>query len=243
MEIVIVEDMESDFSALQDAITDEMTLQKVEFRIRWFPAGELFLASLASGPCDLLFLDVLLGDCMNGMDTARAARRAGFCGPIVFTTSEREYAVEGFEVQAVDYLVKPYYPERVHAVLRRILAALRARQYLTVQLGRTQRRVCLDDLMWAEAQGHSLLLHLQSGETLCAYRSFEALAAELPPQARFQCCCRGVIVNLEFVQGLQNGDFLLTDGQRVPISRPKRTEMQKALSAYAVERVRGEMTP
>ena len=241
MKIAIVEDLQFDFETLQEMLTHCLQAQKVDCELHWFQTGEAFLADFAAAQYDLLFLDMLLGDGMNGMDVARAVRKLGCRAPIVFTTSERDYAVEGYEVQAMDYLIKPYQAERIQAVLTRVLTALRARRYLTVPVGRDQKRICTDELVWAETRDHFMELHLLSGETLRASRSFDQLCSVLPPQAQFQCCCRGVIVNLSYVDSLQGGDFLLRDGQKVPVSRAKRAEMQKALSDYAISKTREEM--
>ena len=241
MKIAIVEDLQFDFETLREMLTSCLHEQKVDCELRWFQSGEAFLADFTAEQYDLLFLDMLLGEGMNGMDAARAVRAKGCRAPIVFTTSERDYAVEGYEVQATDYLIKPYQQERLAAVLARVLTAQRARRYLVVQTGRDTRRVCLDELAWAETQDHYTDLHLENGALLRSYQTFEKFAAELPPLPQFQCCCRGVIVNLEYVDSLQGSDFLLRNGQKVPVSRAKRAEMQRLLSDYILAKAREEL--
>lgn len=241
MNIAIVEDLQFDYETLRNMLEGCLREQRVEFELRWFQTGEAFLADFSAGRYDLLFLDMLLGDGISGMDAARVVRSKGCRAPMVFTTGERDYAVEGYEVQAADYLLKPYQRERLQAVLTRVLAALRARRYLVVQTGRETRRVCLDELLWAETQNHIVELHLSGGETVRATQSFEEFAQSLPPLFQFQCCCRGVIVNLEYADRLQGGDFLLRDGQTVPVSRAKRAEMQRLLSDYILAKAREEL--
>ncbi len=241
MKIAIVEDLQFDFETLRDMLTSCLQAQKVDFNFRWFQNGEGFLENFAQEQYDLLFLDMLLGEGMNGIAAAKAVRRTDRSVPIVFTTSERDYAVEGYEVQAIDYLIKPYQQERLQTVLLRVLTSQRARRYLSVRVGREVKRVCLSELMWAEVQERALWLHLEGGERIRSNDTFERFEAELPTLPQFQCCCRGVIVNLEYVDVLRDGDFVLRSGQKVPVSRPKRAEMQKALSDYAISKAREEM--
>lgn len=241
MRVAVVEDIQSDYEALRDMLRGCLLEQRVDCELRWFQTGEAFLESFTRERYDLLLLDMLLGRGMSGMEAARAVRRADGRVPIVFTTGERDYALEGYEVQAADYLLKPYQRPRLQAVLDRVLTTLRERRFLAVQTGRETRRVCLEELVWAEAQDHYTDLHLESGELLRSYQAFEKFAAELPPLPQFQCCRRGVVVNMEYVDGLLDGDFLLRGGQRIPVSRAKRGEMQKRLSDYALSRTREEM--
>lgn len=241
MKIAIVEDLQFDFETLRDVLTSCLREQKVDCELCWFQTGEALLADFAPEQYDLFFLDLLLGDGMNGMDAARAVRRAECHAPIVFTTGEREYAVEGYEVQALDYLIKPYEPNRIQAVLTRVLSALRVRRYLTVPVGRDQKCICTDELIWAETRDHFIELHLTSGETVRVSQSFAELREALPPREQFPCCCRGILVNLEYVDSLQGGDLFLRGGQKAPVSRSKRGEMQKLLADYAIAKTRREM--
>ncbi len=241
MKIAIVEDLQFDFEALRDMLESCLREQKVQCELCWFQTGEAFLANFVPEQYALLFLDMLLGDGLSGMDTARAVRAAGCRMPIVFTTSERDYALEGYEVQAMDYLIKPYQRSRLAAVLTRVVTASRARRYLTVPIGRDHKCLCSDDLVWAETRNHVVELQLLGGETVRVSQSFEEFSQLLPPLLQFQCCCRGVIVNLAYVDSLQGNVFLLQDGRRVPVSRSKRPEMQRLLSDYALSKTREEM--
>ena len=121
MNIAILEDLQSDYELLRDILQRNVKKQNNSICLHWFSDGESFLNDITSTKYDLFFLDMLLGDGMNGMDVARRVRLAGYTTPIVFTTSEPDFALEGYEVQAIDYLIKPYEPERIQAVVERVL--------------------------------------------------------------------------------------------------------------------------
>lgn len=77
------------------------------------------------GEVDLLFLDVEMG-AENGMDTARKIRRSGSSLLIVFVTGYTDYVFDGYQVDALDYLIKPPAPERLEEVLLRVKKTLSA---------------------------------------------------------------------------------------------------------------------
>ena len=268
MNIAIIEDLQLDYETLRDALAECLKGQKADFELHWFQTGEAFLADInvdtedaakasnatgsadatytadafkAADKYDLLFFDMLLGEGMNGIDAARALRKTGSRAPIVFTTSERDYALEGYEVQAIDYLLKPYKAERVSAVCNRVLSAMQTRRFITLQVGRTTQCICTDDVQWAETMDHYMDIHISGEETVHATISFDELVKSLPPTPQFQCCYRGIIVNMAHVDVLKGSEFLLKDEQKVPVSRLKKAEMQKALSDYAIFKTREEM--
>lgn len=241
MNIAIAEDVQLDYESLHGILAEELQALQATGELYWFQTGEALLSDYAPEKYDLVLLDVLLGDGMTGMDTARALRAAGCRAPIVFTTGEQEYALAGYEVQAFDYLIKPCERCRVRAVLQRVLTALGARRYLTIPVEHGTQCLCTDDLMWAETCGHYVLLHMLGGNTVRSAMRFEELEALLPSQLQFKCCYRGILINLACVDTLRGSDFVLRDGQRVPVSRLKKTAMQKCLSDYAISRTREEM--
>ncbi len=241
MNIAILEDLQSDYELLRDILQRNVKKQNNSICLHWFSDGESFLNDITSTKYDLFFLDMLLGDGMNGMDVARRVRLAGYTTPIVFTTSEPDFALEGYEVQAIDYLIKPYEPERIQAVVERVLTTLQKRYYLTVAVGRGTQCICCDDLMWAEARDHYIELHMINDKTILATLSFGELLQALPSQPQFQNCCRGIIINLDYADALQENDFLLKNGTKVPVSRRKRIDMQACLSDYAIYKTRREM--
>lgn len=241
MNIAIIEDLQLDYETLRDVLKSYASEQHVTFDLHWFPSGEAFWKDFSSAAYDLLFFDMLLGEGMTGMDAARKVRSAGCLTPIVFTTSERDFAVEGYEVQAVDYLIKPYDPKRIQAVVKRVLATLLTKSYLTVPVGRGTQCICSEELMWAEARDHYMELHMLDDKTVIATLRFADLLHALPSQPQFQCCYRGVVINLEYADALQENHFLLRNGSQVPVSRLKWGQMQKCLSDYAIFKTRKEM--
>ena len=97
MDIAIIEDLQTDYETLRSIINAYFIEYQAEYEIHWFHTGEEFLADFKPEQYDLIFFDVMLGEGMTGMDTAKQIRKNGCITPLVFTTTEREYALEGYE--------------------------------------------------------------------------------------------------------------------------------------------------
>ena len=168
---------------------------------------------------------------------------------IVFVTAFDQYAVKAFEVQALDYLLKPFDRERLQACLDRVRAALaggsgtrdlqrkidvllqdvRTREYLQRVLVRMQGRVVflkMDDVDWIESAGNYAELHI-GPQSFVIRETIATLEARLDPK-RFVRIHRSTIVNVDRIKELQpwsHNDYrvILKDGSALRMSRRYRS--------------------
>lgn len=112
---------------------------------------------LRKNPVDLLFLDINMPD-ITGMDIAKSLEGEPL---VVFTTAYPEHALAGFELDAVDYLLKPFSAERFHKACNKALGLLTGRRdgmttsgYLFAKSGYEQIRIAFDDICYLEASGN-----------------------------------------------------------------------------------------
>ncbi len=241
MKIAVIEDLESDYNQLYNIIQEYFEAHKGDYTIQWFSSGETFLSDFFVGKFDLVFIDMLLGDGINGLEVSEKLRSSSPDIPIVFTTTEREYALQGYEVQAMDYLIKPCTQVRLASVLDRVVERQPSGHFIAIQAGRDSVKVSLEDLVYAEIQGHYIELHLNNGNVYRTYLSFAEFEAMLPKIKSFQVCCRGVIVNLGYVDHIEDGDFILKSGDRIAVSRSNRVAMKHAFTDYVIEKTRGKV--
>lgn len=190
-------------------------------------------ALLESGGFDLVFLDIQM-ERPDGMETARLLRQRGERCLLIFVTVLKERVFEAFQVEAYDYLVKPLDPARFRQTMDRALNALeqRAAKTVLVRRGSCSELVPLADIVYWEVQGHKLFLHKRDGTVLDYYGKLENLAGD---RRLFQCH-RSYLVNLDWVQGLRDGQALLPGDQAVPVSRLREKELTEALLRRMKER-------
>ena len=202
---------------------------------------------------DLLLLDVQMPG-LTGFDVVDALEDAERPA-VIFVTAFDEYAVRAFEIQAVDYLLKPFDDERVARAIGRARQRLKSDRasagdadlaglvslsndkapYLERLLVRDRSRtevIAVSEVEWFEAADNYVRLHLAARRELVR-ETLSALESRLDP-ARFRRVHRSAMVNLARVRALkveQSGDGTLTlqSGAQVPVSRTYRKDLEAAL--------------
>ena len=185
---------------------------------------------------DLVFLDVTLPD-GEGPDLIRAipAERRPL---IVFLTARADHAVPAFELEAVDYLLKPVGEAELARAMTRVRRRLApedgqaSETHVAVQEGRSTKLIPVEAIDYVEVAGHYLCLH--AGGEVHLLREPAAAFAERMAPAGFVRCHRSVLVRLGAVEALverrnRDADLRLRGGAVVPVSRTFRPELEARL--------------
>jgi two-component system LytT family response regulator len=185
---------------------------------------------------DLLFVDINMPD-INGIDFVR-----GLTNPplVIFTTAYSEYALEGFRLNAVDYLLKPFSfddfsraaekacslrelhrmrDERAASVstIESIDEASDNNDYISIKSDYKVNLVRYNDIIYIESVGEYIRLHLKDGSKLTTLFRLKNMETELP-QKNFMRVHRSYIVNIDYVSSFARGKIYLSNGDYVPIS-------------------------
>ena len=182
---------------------------------------------------DLLFLDIELN--ATGPDGMALARQIREGNPavqpvIIFVTGYERYVFDAFDVGAFQYLLKPVDEEKFAQVFTRAVAQIGAGwetpvRTLTLQSAGISRTVPLDSIYYIESSNHKVVLRLKDGEFSC-YAKIRDLEAELGDQ--FCRVHKGYLVNLAYVEGYSKTELMLTNGEKLLISKYKYPDFVKA---------------
>lgn len=219
MRVAVVDDNARDRAWLAGELETLLARRGLEGRVLAFGRGEDFLKAARAERFALAFLDVYMEN-LDGMETARALREFDSACLLVFSTSSPDHALEGYRVQAVQYLVKPYTAEELEKLfdlLERLFPA--PEKYVELRSGRQDVRVRLRDVLWAEHYQHQVRVHTAGGGVLPTRLTFREFTELLAGDVRFFVCGRGLLVNLDRVADFDGRDFRLEDGTRLPVSR------------------------
>ena len=162
MHFAIVEDLKIDQKHLIHLIQENLEKHGETAHFDCYESGEAFLEAFRPGLFNAVFMDIMLDrNGRNGIDTALELRKSAERLPIVFTTSERDYSLQGYRAHPLDYLLKPVEEKALAWCLDEIRTFLAAPAYIEIQavLGRGQastQRILLDDFLYAETQNHRL---------------------------------------------------------------------------------------
>lgn len=233
MRIAIVEDKAEDQETLRELFSREARAREWAYTVETYPSGESFLA--AGGKFDIVFLDVVMGG-IDGLETARRYRSGGGKAQVVFVTVEVDFAVEGYEVEAAAFLVKPAEEERFHQVLDRLARKLKPDVLLDFS---PDMELSAGTILYVAASDHCLKVHTAVRDCFPDL-SMGELRSRLPEDGRFVECSRGILVNLDHVSRIEAKAILMDDGARLPVSRRRRQALVDAMADRKFNDVRGD---
>lgn len=198
--------------------------EKKDFVIQEYSDGINLELDLIEDPhrFDLVFLDIYLGN-DNGLETARHLRQRGINTPIAFLTTSRDYAVESYEVEAVDYLLKPLSADRVYTVLKKQLLRLPSQPEFVYRKGNDVRHIPHRDILFVESANHRLYLHLKD-EVLDFIGRIDQLENQLNNPC-FLRCHQSFLVNMHHIVKLDE-QFIMDNGEVAHLRKRDRKKIR-----------------
>jgi len=233
MRIAIVEDRPEDQQRLSALLAEDSGRRGWRCAVEAYPSGAAFLA--AETPFDIVFLDIMM-DGIDGLETARRFRAGGGRALLVFVTVEADYAVEGYEVEAAAFLVKPARPEMFRRVMDRLARRLEKDAVVALPGG----GISAGEVLYATVDDHYLKV-FTAGQRYSPNLSLEEFRSRLPDDGRFLECRRGVLVNLDHVARVDAKAVEMDDGARLPVGRRRRQAVAEAVAARKFSRIRRDM--
>lgn len=192
--------------------------------LREYPSAEGLLFGDEAG-YDILLLDIEMGG-MNGVDLARSIRRRDAVTEIIFVTGYSDYIAEGYDVAALQYLMKPVSWEKLSATLDRALERLhRNERSLCLETAGGMVRTPLYSIKYIDVQRNYATVH--TNEEITVRRTLSQLAGEL--DERFFRLGRSAVINLYAVRKVTKTDVYLEDGTVLPLPRGCYDPLNRAL--------------
>jgi DNA-binding LytR/AlgR family response regulator len=179
---------------------------------------------------DIIFLDIQMKT-MDGLKTAQKIRERDENVVIIFVTSMAQYAVRGYAVNALDYLVKPVSYFTFSQTMDRAVKKLREKsaRFLTITQEGGMIRLDIPQIRYLESSGHTMIVHAESGDY-----SFRSTMKEMEEKLSGESFVRGnsgYLINLAHVQQVRQ-NVAVVSGEELVISRPKKKAFMEALTDY-----------
>ena len=195
---------------------------------------------LAGKKVDLIFVDINMPD-LSGVEFVRSLVDRPM---VIFTTAYSEYAVEGFKLDAVDYLLKPFsfadfsrsagkanslyelrHNQRAGVPEATPEALPKDKEYISVKADYKVSLVKISDIVYLESEGEYVRMHLADGTTITTLFRLKNMEAALPSDM-FMRVHRSYIVNLRCIKGYVRGRVFLSDTEYVPIGENYKESFQ-----------------
>lgn len=234
MKIAICDDNEIQLDLMSKYITEWATKNEVEIYIDKFKSAEEFLFEWEDyEKYDIIFLDIEM-QIMSGVELSNIIRKRNKIVDIVFATGIFKYALHGYKVGALQYLMKPIKKEDVAECLdntkKRIKDKNASSKYITIEMPKKSIKLNYDNIQYCIMFSPYIDIHTNS-DKITLRKKISDIEMLLPKKS-FIRCHRSYLVNLKYIKTITKDSIILDSGMKIPISRGKYNEVNDAFINY-----------
>ena len=202
----------------------------IEFQLFEYDQGQKLIDDLSKHKFDVFLLDICMHN-MSGLEVAEEIRKKDKDVLIIFITSSKDFAVQGYRVHASDYLVKPISYDCFNETMNWVVKNLNVdNKVIEILSNRVRIKVKVSSIMYAEVFNTVCVVHT----TIDEYRTYitlDELFSVLDDQ-RFIRCHRSFLINMDYIDQIKDHNFVLKDETLVPIGRKNSTDVKKTYYSY-----------
>ncbi|MCD8053452.1 MAG: LytTR family DNA-binding domain-containing protein [Lachnospiraceae bacterium] len=230
--IAVVEDEENYLTQFTEYLRRYERESGNRLQISLFRDGEQILNNYRA-VYDIILMDIQMR-LVDGMTAAEKIREKDQGVVIVFITNMQQYAIRGYAVDALDYVLKPVTYFAFSQRLERAISRIKKKEqfYLIISTREDSRKVAASQVLYVESQGHTLVYHTREGN-LSATGTMKTVEESLRKHG-FSRCNKGYLVNLEYVEAIRGGAAVVA-GEELVISRGRKSEFLEDLTNYIGE--------
>lgn len=229
IKIALVEDEEAIISQLTGYFQDYQKTITEEIDVTVYHDGDEITSKYKS-QFDIILMDIQM-KFVDGMTAAEEIRRIDSEVIIIFVTNMTQYAIQGYKVGAMGYILKPvsYFSFCKH--LGDAIARIKRRNsnYVTIQIKNGVLRLDTSDIYYVESQGHNLIYHTRSGIHLASGTMYAA--EQVLENYGFSRGNKSYLINLAHVDGIQD-KCASVKGELLQLSRPRHNAFLQDLMNY-----------
>lgn len=232
LRIAVVEDDKTYAAQLKEYLVRYGTEKNQKISVALFPDGEDIVTDY-SAKFDIILMDVEM-TFMDGMTTAERIREKDNEVVIIFITNMPQYAIQGYKVDALDYVLKPIsyfaFSQRIDRALTRVKK--KEATYITVAQKGGKKKLNVDKICYVEVRDHDLIYHSTKGDIVT--KSSMKEAEDTLGGTKFFRCNRCYLVNLEYVEDFRGNDVTVASDV-IQVSRARKKAFMDALNDYMNE--------
>lgn len=230
MKIGLVEDNPQEQEKLESYIKEYCSKENIPYSLTVYSSAEEYFPHI-NEKLDLMFLDIELPG-QNGMDIPRKIRTINKDMIIVFVTNMAQYAVTGYEVEALDFIVKPLKQGLFNIKFNRIIdkIAKEEDEKIVISINRQPTVFFYNKIVYIETSNHNINIYTEDGNVYKARAALSSLEEDFLKRDFYRVSSYA-LVNLRYVEGMDHDD-IICKGMPVRVSRPKKKGFMDALGNY-----------
>ncbi len=232
LQMAICDDEQFYCDRIKSLLEQYLRRNELSYEIHVFLSGKEFLESCGNGlKFDIVFLDINMEE-LDGIQTAERIRSYHSDTYIVFVTAFIDYALEGYKVNAVRYLMKDNLEGALQECMRAILQKMQVAQVSFAFL-EGEKRLYTDNILFVESRGHKSIFHyMENGDTAYQiYDKLDAIEKKLITYG-FLRIHKSYLVNMKHIRRISNYIVFLDTGGELPVPRPRFQAVKEAFVAY-----------
>ncbi|AMJ40744.1 hypothetical protein SDC9_114006 [bioreactor metagenome] len=186
---------------------------------------------------DIYCLDIIMPG-FTGIDVAKEIRTFDKTAPILFFTSSPEFALESYSVKAINYILKPISKEKLFFSFDEVMEQIKAKKdedAIIVKSNEGIQRIMISNLTFAEVIGRNVLYHLRSGKVIECTEPFSSVCDTLLKYGCFIKPHRSYLVNMQYVDTIENHRITLQTLSAVPIAQGRAKEIKVQYLNYQMD--------
>lgn len=226
--IVIIENENNELEHLESELKKWGTENSIPISLSAYSSGENYFSQNKEHTADLFFLDIQLNG-MNGMELAKKLRSESYDGSIIFLTSYREFVFEGYQVHALNYLLKPFDLSSLHLCLTEVYNTLTKKYYI---FRNKQEIIQIEyrNILLFSSYLHNIEILTVSGN-FNQYETLNNILTHIPKE--FVRIHRSYIVNMTHILKISGNIITLSNLIEIPIGRKYLNSVRTAFSEYS----------
>ena len=231
IQIAIVEDEIQAQETLLSYLKELEDKKQVSFHISVFPTGSAFLDRFVC-QYDIVFMDIEMPG-LNGMETAKKMRMKDSEVILIFVTNLAQMALEGYQVEALDFFVKPLEKASFMMKMERVLSRSSSLGRKTFMVNTMKNEVLVlqnKEIFYVETDGHYVIYHTAKGNVK-VYSTLKEAENKIQDPFTFVRCNRSYLVNLQYLDKIEK-EYVYIHGTPLLISRPTHKEFLLAVANY-----------
>lgn len=186
---------------------------------------------------DIYFLDIVMPG-FNGIELGKEIRDYDKSAQIIYFTSSPEFALESYSVKAANYVLKPIEKKMFFSVLNDVFEHMEMKEESSIVIKNNQgiQKILLSNLVYAEAMGRKVMYHLVSGRVLEGSSLFSKVCDTLLEYHFFVKPHRSYVVNMNYIDTIENTEITLQIPGTVPIAQGRGKEIKDCYLSFQMER-------
>lgn len=209
-------------------LSEILNSRQVNYQMKCYETTESLMVSIINmKKCYDLYVINMGSDCEEALQVAGILRKMNQISSIVFVAETEKFAIQGYEFDALSYLITPITKTDVEKIITKDI--VRHCLMLPVYKRESTVLIRINDIIFIEVINRTVIIHLKNGDEVKNHGSIKDIASRLP-QHMFLRCHQSFIVNINYIYEMKYTSIIMMDKKAIPISRKYQPEVRKCVT-------------